>query len=771
VNSRFTVNPRAAPDKLEQRERCYFCASKGYKEPPLPCQHRTKSFQRRMEERPVEPSPAIEETDPELEVDFSQYGPPEALEKPQDVKSEVIRAIVRSALANIKEQIAHEAELRRAAAEEERRAAEAEAEAEASKGKGKADAKNEPNPEPEAEAAHAPIARIPSIRIEPPVETERRQKRRFGRIARLIRHGRETKGETSSAGAVRALAEGSLDAHLNTRMYLQPNKSKELPPEPKADPDTVYVAASRPVHFDCADQDSECISCYDDVPVKDAISTRCHHYCRECFERLISAAMEDESRWPPKCCLNEIPTKIIAKNISGPLQKQFKAKDEEFRVPIDSRIYCATPDCGLFIKRDLMSIATKTAKCARGHKMCTICRQAAHPEDGECPLDPDRQMTEDLAQLEGWRRCYRCKLLIEHREACQHMTCRCGAEFCYVCGARWKTCNCRMEDLAAYKARAQARIAERRQQEWQQEQEEQELQEALRAIEEFEREEALKAELLHAELERVAAQRRAYEAERRRQREAVRQAAMKIKHAELDKLLTDLNSLQRTVLVYSQDRTREEARTKSEQARKELIEKQNAEIAELQSGVANTIAEMELEWKRDFQGRVMLEQQLEKEYRTQLEKYWNKRPNRDRQLQAALRAYMKGNDDRFLEYEKWRNDELEKFKYHLEDELGIQEELLETTRLRLTEALADEELELRRKLKAERTWFELVTQERVRLLEESKELDRHAPYESGSGESSDVDEEFYDFDVADLDTPSDRADDQWPLQGTIAALA
>jgi hypothetical protein len=477
--------------------------------------------------------------------------------------------------------------------------------------------------------------------------------------------------------------------------------------------------------------------------LKDAVATPCHNYCKDCFERLISAAMEDESRWPPRCCLNEIPAKTVTKNISSALQKKYKAKDEEFKVPMDARVYCSTPDCGLFIKRDLMSIATRTARCSRGHKMCLICRQAAHPDDSECPQDRDRQLTDELAQLEGWRRCYRCKRLIEHRDACQHMTCPCSAEFCYVCGARWQTCACTAEDLRRYKARAESRSAAHRQRELQ---EDLELQKALRDVAEYEREEALKAQMLREELERVAAERRAMEAEHRRRREAARQAAMEVKHTELDELLTDLNSLQHTVLLYDQDRAQEEGQAKAAKAQKEFADHKKDVLAKLQTAVAAKLAAVEAEWAREHQLRVITERQLEKEYRYQLEKHWEGRPDSDANTRRALRAYMLRNDQRFLDYNQWRAEEWDKFNYRLGDELCIEEELLESARARLAEQLASEALELRKRLKAERRWFELVTQERMRLLIQSKEEDRRTVYESVSGDSSDDDDEFFDFD-------------------------
>lgn len=485
----------------------------------------------------------------------------------------------------------------------------------------------------------------------------------------------------------------------------------------------------------------ECISCFDDVPTKQTIATPCHNYCKECFERLISATVDDESRWPMKCCLNEIPVKTITKNISSDLLKRYKEKAEEFKVAIDSRVYCSEPDCGLFIKRDLISMAQKTARCGRGHQICLICRQPAHPADATCPQDRDQQLADNLAELEGWKRCYKCKLLIEHREACQHMTCRCGAEFCYVCGARWRTCSCTMDQLRAYKDAAQARHAARTEQE---EAEERELQEALRQVAEFEREEALKAELQRVQRARIAEERRRREAEERRRREEERHAEMEKKHAELTATLAKLNDVQRMVLTYTHDREREAARKKATDARAELVAKQEAERTESRAATAAKIAEVEHGWDQDYVARLIWEQRLEEEYREQLREFWARRRDGGRRASEALREYMKRNDGRFDAYNRWRDGELEKFRYHAEDEQGIKEELMEATLQRLDEMFSSQEVELKKRLKAERRWFEVVMAERARLLEELKTVERENGGESDGGTTSDGEDEFFD---------------------------
>lgn len=40
------------------------------------------------------------------------------------------------------------------------------------------------------------------------------------------------------------------------------------------------------------------------------------------------------------------------------------------------------------------------------------------------------------------KRCQKCNTRVPFQEGCNHLICRCGAEFCYLCGSKWKSCEC-----------------------------------------------------------------------------------------------------------------------------------------------------------------------------------------------------------------------------------------------------------------------------------------------------------------------------------------
>ncbi len=71
-----------------------------------------------------------------------------------------------------------------------------------------------------------------------------------------------------------------------------------------------------------------------------------------------------------------------------------------------------------------------------------------------------------MGEKSGCRRCYKCRTLVELTHGCSHITCRCKAQFCYICGAVWDPfvgcpnyCNGE-EELERRRLEEEARIAE-----------------------------------------------------------------------------------------------------------------------------------------------------------------------------------------------------------------------------------------------------------------------------------------------------------------------
>jgi hypothetical protein len=109
-----------------------------------------------------------------------------------------------------------------------------------------------------------------------------------------------------------------------------------------------------------------------------------------------------------------------------------------------NRIYCPARNCGAWIKPHYVKVENgrKVAKCKQCKtKVCPLCSQKMHTKR-ECPKDPETKAFIEEAKQKGWQRCYSCHIMVELKEGCNHMTCRCTAEFCMVCGMKWKSCDC-----------------------------------------------------------------------------------------------------------------------------------------------------------------------------------------------------------------------------------------------------------------------------------------------------------------------------------------
>ena len=130
-------------------------------------------------------------------------------------------------------------------------------------------------------------------------------------------------------------------------------------------------------------------------------------------------------------------------------------------MPTHERYYCPAPDCGLFVPANTIDTPFRRARCKAKHVSCMDCGQAAHADAVQCPRNRDMELVQRIARQEGWRRCHRCRTMIEHEAACRHIRCRCGAEFYYVCGAVWWTCGCTEGQLEAIKDRVRRNEVER----------------------------------------------------------------------------------------------------------------------------------------------------------------------------------------------------------------------------------------------------------------------------------------------------------------------
>jgi hypothetical protein len=313
--------------------------------------------------------------------------------------------------------------------------------------------------------------------------------------------------------------------------------------------------------------DSECVSCLEDLPKSDLTPLSCtHSYCKPCLTTLITIAMQTESLFPPKCCLTEIPLKTVLYALDNEQRSSFKQKAAEWAQPTEKRWYCPEPKCAKWIAPSKMNRSWTTCLiCPHCQtSICRTCRGLAHGQDTNCPQDFGLNAMLDIAEREGWRRCYNCRSLVEKTSGCRHMTCTCKAQFCYTCGSRWKTCGCtevdqvRREEVLRERRRALDSEARR---------EEEEIARAIAEVEAAERREAQEREAAERkmeeerqreeeELRRLEELRIAEEEQRRKDEEAAERKKIEVikssieeRTSTLAKMLVELVQFQQMALI------------------------------------------------------------------------------------------------------------------------------------------------------------------------------------------------------------------------------
>jgi E3 ubiquitin-protein ligase RNF144 len=256
--------------------------------------------------------------------------------------------------------------------------------------------------------------------------------------------GRAQKSSKSSAVSDTSETDGEAE-------YFEAKEGYEkLLPDTKTDKETKNLAETS----------RECCACTEKVGVSDTLTFACepeaYTYCRTCLFELFKHALTNTTLFPPRCCKATIPLEICRAVLPKDLIKDFDLKVEELATP--NPTFCYNADCSKFIR--LSEIVADIGTCVFcTEKTCARCKGPEH-EEGLCPSDPHVQLLMDAAKRSKWQQCTKCKTMVELSTGCFHMTyvshlrilfvshlltvfrCLCKHDFCYLCGATWKTCTC-----------------------------------------------------------------------------------------------------------------------------------------------------------------------------------------------------------------------------------------------------------------------------------------------------------------------------------------
>ncbi|KAJ5617626.1 hypothetical protein N7537_002740 [Penicillium hordei] len=192
---------------------------------------------------------------------------------------------------------------------------------------------------------------------------------------------------------------------------------------------------------------SQCTGCFQKVPTSKLLTAPCEHqYCPPCLRRMSSIALNSLEMFPAKCCSQEIPAKALMEVMSSRNKKLYIIRWEENSISPLERLYCSRERCGRWIPRE-------SSKVRLGYCVCPHCRAKVCSKCGDlfhlawsCSHDSETKATLELAKENNWQRCPNCLYLVEKVDGCNHIICRCGHTFCYLCGQRGQ-CECPLRDI------------------------------------------------------------------------------------------------------------------------------------------------------------------------------------------------------------------------------------------------------------------------------------------------------------------------------------
>ncbi|KAF2476889.1 uncharacterized protein BDR25DRAFT_251318 [Lindgomyces ingoldianus] len=185
-------------------------------------------------------------------------------------------------------------------------------------------------------------------------------------------------------------------------------------------------------------------------------------YCTACVKDMFIKACKDISRMPPKCC-NMIQLHVALPFLTNAEAATFREKYEEWSTP--GPVYCPVPTCSAFISPRLFNQPNSSRKgkqrvdsvigtpksanipCPKCQtEVCTHCRELAHESPGCKKLGFGMVDDETVALLMSWgyKRCPKCGNGVRRMWGCNHIQCRCGGQWCWICQKVWDECggNC-----------------------------------------------------------------------------------------------------------------------------------------------------------------------------------------------------------------------------------------------------------------------------------------------------------------------------------------
>ena len=174
--------------------------------------------------------------------------------------------------------------------------------------------------------------------------------------------------------------------------------------------------------------------------------------CSSCLKKMFKSAFESEYSYPPRWGGYVLHPKDFKHIIDKSFIEKYEKREQEYETPARTRLYC---DCGSFLGASVEGKGDSQVSVVMVCRKCNIfmCMKCSTPhKDAAKALYHDcsailkkRKVAELASESEAFHGLkpgvdhqicpsQGCGRRVQLRDACNHMTCLCGTDFCFVCG-------------------------------------------------------------------------------------------------------------------------------------------------------------------------------------------------------------------------------------------------------------------------------------------------------------------------------------------------
>jgi hypothetical protein len=170
--------------------------------------------------------------------------------------------------------------------------------------------------------------------------------------------------------------------------------------------------------------------------------------CATCLRAQFQSAQDNEIDYPVKWQTQVLHPRQFPSAFDRLFVRTYEAREKEYKTPALQRVYC---ECGTFvapmvdanIRSSWLTLASSKLCPACEARWCLRCAQRCGGFGVPHDCVPEKRLSERRLALGGLKKgrdfqvCpgNGCARTIELAEACNAITCQCGTNFCYVCGA------------------------------------------------------------------------------------------------------------------------------------------------------------------------------------------------------------------------------------------------------------------------------------------------------------------------------------------------